>query len=135
MSRTRRDADRNTTDVERANPMDRRNPNARVLGDHAFEHTVHFFLSEGFMGFVVEPGNLFPVGVVTDDPMENTNAARSRVLDRFANFIEQDFLVDDPTRNARRSTGHGRQYIDTIAIVKRLPRVDKITVHRQSHAP
>ena len=135
MSRTRRHADRNVTDVERAHPMDRRNPNARVLGDDAFEHTIHFFLSKGFVGFVVEPGDLFPIGVVTDDPMENTNATRSRVLDRFANFIERDFLADDPARNARRSAGHGRQYIDTIAIVKRLRRVDKITVHRQSHAP
>lgn len=135
MSRTRRHADRDVTDAELANSMDRGNPDARVLGNDAFEHTIHFFLGEGFVGFVVEPEDLFPVGVITDDPMENADAARSGMLDCFADFVERDFLVDDPTRNDRRATGHGRQYVDTVAIVDRLRCVDKIAVHRQSHAP
>ena len=84
----RRDADCNVPNAELSNSMDRGDPDARVFGSHAFEHALHLLVREALVGLVVEPGDLFAVGVIADDSMEDANASRSWVLHRLSDFIE-----------------------------------------------
>ena len=84
----RRDADCNVPNAELSDPMDRGDPDARMFGGHAFEHALHLFVREALVGLVVEPGDLFAVGVIADDSMEDANASRSWVLHRLSDFIE-----------------------------------------------
>ena len=94
-----RDADRNLSDAELADSMDCCNPDSGVLDGDAFEHEPHLLVRKTLMSFVVEPGDLLSVGVITDDAMEDANPACSRMLNRFSHFIERDLFVADPTKN------------------------------------
>ena len=83
----RRNADCDVANVELSDSVDRGDPDARVLGGDAFEHTPHLFVREAVVGFVVEPGDLLSVGMVSNDPMKDANATCSGMLDRFADLI------------------------------------------------
>ena len=83
----RRDADRDVSDPERADSMNGGDSYACILGSNALEHSLHLFVCEAVVGFVVEPGDLLSVGMVANDPMKDANATGSRMLDRFADFI------------------------------------------------
>ena len=83
----RRDADRDVANPERADAMNGGDSYACILGSNALEHSLHLFVCEAVVGFVVEPGDLLSVGMVANDPMKDANATCSRMLDRFADFI------------------------------------------------
>ena len=51
-------------------------------------HALHLFVREALVSFVVEPRDLLCVGVITNDSMEDANAAGSRVLDGFSDLVE-----------------------------------------------
>jgi hypothetical protein len=105
-----------------------------VLPGYTVEDTPHFFLGEAFVSLVVEPRNLLPVRVVPNHPMEDTNAAGAGMLHSFADLIEGDLLVANPAQNDGRTPGDGRQDVDAVTILKRLRRVDEITIHCEAHA-
>ena len=84
----RRNTDRNIANAEVSNSVHGGDPDARMLGCNTFEHALHFLDRKALVGFVVEPGNLFTVGVVTHDPMEDADTARARMLDGFSDFVE-----------------------------------------------
>ena len=68
--------------------MDGSDSDVRMLGDDAFEDQPHFFLRQVLVCFVVESGDLLPIGVVTDDAVEDTNASGTGMLDRPTNLVE-----------------------------------------------
>lgn len=88
MGGARRDADRNIADPKLTDAMDGSDPDARVLRGNALEYTLHLFDGETLMGFVVEACDLVAVRVVTHDPVEDAYTTRSRVFDRFSDFVE-----------------------------------------------
>ena len=88
MCRARRNADRDVTDGELADSVDRSDAGTRVLGGDGLEHALHLFVRKALVSFVVEPGDLLSVGVITNDAMEDANAACSRMLDCFSDLVE-----------------------------------------------
>jgi hypothetical protein len=130
----RRNADCDVANVELSDSVDRGDPDARVLGGDAFEHTPHLFVREALVSFVVEPGDLLSIGVIADDPVENANAARSGMLDGYSNLVERDLLLDDLAKNDGGTARDRRQHVDAITVVDRLRCIDEITVDCQAHA-
>ena len=130
----RRNADCDVANVELSDPVDRGDPDARVLGGDAFEHTPHLFVREALVSFVVEPGDLLSIGVIADDPMENANAARSGMLDSYSNLVERDLLLADLAKDDGGTASDRRQHVDAITVVDRLRCIDEITVDCQAHA-
>ena len=95
--RARRDADRHIADRELTGSMSRSDSNAGVVGSDALEHSCHLFFCEAFVRLVVESGNLVSIGMIADDAEEDTDSARSRMLDRSPDFVERDRLIADLT--------------------------------------
>jgi len=83
-----RNADRGVPDGELADSVDRGDPYTRMLGHDALEHALHLFVCEALVRFVVESGDLLSVRMITNDSMEDTDAAGSWMLDRFSDLVE-----------------------------------------------
>ena len=134
MCRARRNADRDVTDGELADSVNRSDAGTRVLGGDGLEHALHLFVRKALVSFVVEPGDLLSIGVIADDPMENANAARSGMLDSYSNLVERDLLLADLAKDDGGTASDRRQHVDAITVVDRLRCIDEITVDCQAHA-
>lgn len=127
-------ANRDVSDLKLTNPMNRREPDRRMLGHDAFEHALHLLERKAFVCLVVESSHVFALSIVAHHAGKDANPARPPMRDGLSHLIEGDFSITDPTEDDRSSTRDGGQQVNAVPVTDLLGIVDEITIDGESHA-
>ena len=126
-------ANRDVSDLELTNPVNRREPDPHMLGHDAFEHALHLLEREAFVRLVVESSHVFALSIVAHYAGKHADPARTAMRDGLSYLIERNFGITDPAEDDRSSTRNGGQQVNAVSIADLLGVVDEVSIDGESH--
>jgi len=126
-------ANRDVSDLELTNPVNRRESHPRMLGSDTFEHALHLLEREAFVCLVVKSSHVFAFSIVAHHPGKDADPARPAMRDGLSHLIERDFSIADPAEDYRSATRDGGQQVNAVPVADLLGVVDEISIDGQSH--
>lgn len=127
-------ADRDISDTETADSMNRSQTHAWMLRNDRIERAPHLLFGHALVGLVVEPQDFLSFRIVPDDSAKRADASGAGMLDRPARVVDRDGLVHDAAACDLRPTGDRWKHVDSVAIPKLFRAAGEFVVDGEAHS-